>query len=188
MSTLMYAAVTAKREEAEPRTSTTQTPGIAMYVDALAALVPAEVLAVHAGILTFTTASVKDGAGNVTVRITEPGTLWWVFWALVVLSTVVYFAGLGRTKWDSWDWLRVLIPAAAFVGWTMLQKGSAFDAVAPNLPSATRSAIAVIGAVGLGLLARGLASKADQKNPRRNGDETEPRPSTEQTVAGAASG
>jgi hypothetical protein len=161
----MYAAMTAKREEAQPKTSTTNSPGVAMYVDALAALVPAEVLAVHAAILTFTTTSAKDGTGKSIIMITEPATLSWVFWTLVVLSMVVYYAGLGKTKWDSWDWLRILIPAAAFIGWTMLQKGSAFDAVAPSLSPATRSAVAVIGAVVLGLLARALASKADQRTP-----------------------
>ena len=44
MSTLAYAALTTKREQSDPKTSTsTSPPGLKTYVDALAALVPAEV-------------------------------------------------------------------------------------------------------------------------------------------------
>jgi hypothetical protein len=164
MSTLAYAAMTRKREEAKPGTSTTTSaPGIKTYVDALAALVPAEVLTAHAAILTFTTETV-DKAGKATVTITEPGTLFWVFYALIGVSMALYAAGrLMASRWDSWDWLRVVIPPLAFVGWTMLQKATAFDAVAPGFSQAGRSAAAIIGAVLLGLLAAVLAYKADQK-------------------------
>ena len=55
MSTLAYAAMTSKREVARPGASTTSdAPGVQTYVDALAALVPAEVLTVHGAVLTFT--------------------------------------------------------------------------------------------------------------------------------------
>lgn len=180
MSTLMYAAMTAKREEARPNTSTTETPGVGVYVDALSALVPAEVLAAHAAILTFTTQNSTEG-GKTTVTVTEPRTLWWTFWALTVISMAIYFAGLGKTNWDRWDWGRILLPAAAFVGWTMLQKGSAFDAVAPDLPSAPRTAIAILGAVVLALVARSLAYRADRKEPER-----EKRSNTEERATNAA--
>jgi hypothetical protein len=45
----------------------------------------------------------------------------------------------------------------------MLQRARALDAVAPSLGQASRSAIAILGAVFLGLIARQLAYKADQK-------------------------
>lgn len=168
MSTLVYATMTGKREEAQPGTSTmTSAPGVNTYVDALAALVPAEVLTAHAAILTFTTnTEAAKAASNATITITQPGTLVGVFWALIVVSMVLYAAPrLMESKWDSWDWLRVLIPPLAFVGWTMLQKATAFDAVAPGFGQAARSATAIIGAILLGLLAAALAYKADQKTP-----------------------
>jgi len=48
MSTLAYQAITKRRDEATPGTSDATSPGVGKYVDALAALVPAEVLAAHA--------------------------------------------------------------------------------------------------------------------------------------------
>lgn len=56
MSTLAYASLTRRREQA-PRGESMRNapPGVNSYVDALAALVPAEVLSVHALILAVTT-------------------------------------------------------------------------------------------------------------------------------------
>ena len=170
MSTLAYAAMTRKREEAQPGKSTTsQSPGLQTYVDALAALVPAEVLTAHGAILTFTTKTNVDKA----IAITDPGTLFYVFWALIALSMILYIgARLMNNAWDGWDYLRVLIPPLSFVGWTMLQKATAFDGLlmhwqgastVPLISDSARSASAIIGAIVLGLLASALAYKADQK-------------------------
>jgi hypothetical protein len=167
MSTLAYAAMTRKREQAEPGTSTTTgAPGVSTYVDALAALVPAEALTAHAAILTFTTDTVTNANGRAIITVTDPGTLVWVFYALIVVSMVLYAVGrLMAKEWDRLDWLRMLIPPLAFVGWTMLQKATAFDAVAPHFQQAGRSATAIIGAILLGLIAAALAYRADQKTP-----------------------
>ena len=71
MSTIAYAQFTTRREAAAPGTSTSASPpGVKTYVDALAALVPAEVLTLHALILSVTT----KVDGNVT-QITETRTL-----------------------------------------------------------------------------------------------------------------
>ncbi len=84
------------------------------------------------------------------------------------MSTIVYAA-----------LMRMLIPPLAFIGWTMLQKGTAFDAFGFNLTDASRFAIALIGATVLGVAARLLAYQADQKNaqvdyalPDYQGDDT----------------
>jgi len=133
--------------------------------------VPAEVLTAHGAILTFTTKT----AGT-SVDITEPNTLFYVFWALIALSMVLYIAGrLATAKLDPWDSARVLIPPLSFVGWTMLQKATAFDGVLIHLQhlsppwaplsDATRSAVPIIGAILLGVVASALAYKADQKTP-----------------------
>ena len=53
----------------------------------------------------------------------------------------------------------MLIPASAFVVWTMLQKSTAFDAVAPDMDEPLRFAIAVFAAVALGAGAAALSYK-----------------------------
>jgi hypothetical protein len=163
MSTLAYAAMTRTRTAAQPGTTIKKTggsPGVTTYVDAFAALVPAEVLVAHASFLTFTTQT-----DNGVVTITKPQALTIAFYALIVVSAGLYIAGrLKASKWDKWDYVRMLIPPLAFVGWTMLQKATAFDAVAGNLfDDATRNVIAILGGIVLGVAAAALAYKADQK-------------------------
>jgi hypothetical protein len=171
MSTLAYAAMTRTRTAAQPGSTIRRagaapagappgSPGVTTYVDAFAALVPAEVLVAHASFLTFTTQT-----ANEVVTITKPQALTIAFYALIVVSAGLYIAGrLKAAKWDNWDYARMLIPPLAFVGWTMLQKATAFDAVAGNsLDDATRNVIAIIGGIALGVAAAALAYKADQK-------------------------
>lgn len=163
MSTIAYGALTRKRIEAEPRRSLKeQPPGVRTYVDAFAALVPAEVLALHALIISFTTETV-----NGQTRITDGATVSVVFWVLIGLSILLYVFGRlsGRAKLQPWDILRASIPPLAFVGWTMLQKVTAFDAVAPGVPVVPRIVIAAIGAVVLGAASSLLANVADRSTP-----------------------
>ena len=164
MSTLAYATLTTKRVLARPGTSTSESPpGVKGYIDALAALVPAEVLSLHAVLLSFTTKT-QHGQGGPVISITEPGTLAWAFFGLVLLSVVLYVVPRFRT-WDRLDYLRASIPPFAFVAWTMLQRATAFDAVWPQLGEAPRTAIALFVAVLLGLSAVALAYGADRKEP-----------------------
>jgi hypothetical protein len=163
MSTLAYALLTTRREEAQPNTSiSTSPPGVRTYVDALAALVPAEVLTLHALILSVTT-KVEN---NVT-KITEPDTLRWAFLGLVIVCIGFYVVPrLLAKKWDRrLDWFRMAIPPLAFVGWTMLQRATAFDAAFPSVNDAQRTVGALFLAVVLGASAAVLADKADQKQP-----------------------
>jgi hypothetical protein len=162
MSTLAYAQVTTRREDAEPGTSvSTSPPGMKTYVDALAALVPSEVLALHALFLSVTTK-----AEHGTTRITDPHVLAWAFLGLLIVSVGLYAAPrLLAKKWDSLDWFRMAIPPLAFIGWTMLQRATAFDAVFPGVGDATRTVVALFLAVILGVGAAALAYKADQKPP-----------------------
>lgn len=159
MSTLAFARLTTLREKADPGKSTgAAPPGIGSYVDALAALVPAEVLSVHAVLLTFTT-TINEKTKIIT--ISEPETLKWSFLALIVLSAVIYVVGRGKFT-SRLDWVRAAIPPVAFVAWTMLQRATAFDALGAVLEPAPRTAIGVFVAVILTLVTAALARIADE--------------------------
>src|SRR5258707_6671475 len=146
MSTLAYAALTGKRYHAEPGTSiATSPPGLGTHIDAVAALVPAEVLAAHAVFLGFTTATTSSSNPPITT-ITQVGALQSAFWGLIALSIIIYVGGrlaLGSSGRTALDWARLPIPALAFVAWTMLQKTTAFAAVWPSLSEAPRDVISV---------------------------------------------
>lgn len=159
MSTLAYALLTTSRDNAAPGTSTsTSPPGVRTYVDALAALVPTEVLTLHAVFVSVTTK--VEGS---TTTITQPGILAGAFFGLLLLSSILYASWrVLAKKWERLDYLRMLIPPLALFGWTMLQRSTAFDAVFPRVEEATRTIGAVFLAVGLGLAAAALAYKADQ--------------------------
>lgn len=168
MSSLAAGALARKRQEAAANesTQTGNSPGLKTYVDTLAALVPAEVLAAHAAILSFTTKTMQSRTGQNAATITEQGTLKIAFWALCILSVMFYIAGFQKRTAGLPAILGALVPPLAFVGWTMAQHVTAFDAVWPHTAEATRSLIVVLGAVVLGLVATALplaANKAPAK-------------------------
>lgn len=150
MSSIVYGALTRKRQEAAPEQSVAkESPGLNTYVDTLTALVPAEVLAAHAALLTATT---KIGPAGTTV-ITHRDTLKVAFWILVGLSVAFYVVGYQKKEWTAKATLSAFIPPLAFIVWTAAQRTTAFDAVWPGTSSATREAIVILGALSLGLAA-----------------------------------
>lgn len=165
MSTLLYATTTEQRQEAPENTSqTTNTPKTKTYVDAVAALVPAEVLAAHAIAVSqwTTTKQVKDASGKTHTEtlITDPSWLQRAFWVLVAVAALLYIIKkLG--SWTKTDYVRVLIPPLAFVVWTAIQQNTAFDAVFHNVDEKGRTWVAVIVAILLGALAKKLGDVAD---------------------------
>lgn len=185
MSTLVYAALTSAREIAPPPGARpmapapesndgggTPPPNIKTYVDAMAALVPAEVLALHAIMVSMTSAPSKDARGQPGFTITDPGALTLTFYVLFGLSIFLYVAGhlwtRGKTRLK-WEWgldtARALVPPAAFTIWTALQRGTAFDAAFPSGSGTgnTRILVGLVGAVVLGVVAAYLAKRADQQ-------------------------
>lgn len=182
MSTIAYALNMNSRDTVQPRQTSsrasatagpgptpapTPTPtqgsapkgGISAYSDALSALVPAEVLTVHALVISAVTAKIDDGS-----KITDVSTLWWAFYGMCFLSIFLYvIPRLMGGWWETLDFLRMLIPLFAFVGWTMLQPTSAFEAVAPSLTIGQRTIAAIFLGVVLGACATMLAYKADGK-------------------------
>lgn len=160
MSTLVYAALNNIRDKATPEMPS----GIKTYVDTMAALVPAEVLTLHALTLSVTTATMTDASGKVVTKITDGVTLEYAFWALIALSVVLYLVPRFKT-WKRLDYVRAIIPPCAFVVWTMLQRSTAFDAIASGLGNAPRTVIALFAAAIIGLLGAMLAVKAEKEQP-----------------------
>ncbi len=176
MSTLLYATLTNRREAAsagtsdkadavDPANAAAGKPGVTMWVDAAAALVPAEVLAAQAFLIGFVTGQVRlplVSSEPVTV-ITNAADARALFWILLVAALAIYvIANFGH--WSATDFLRMLIPPAAFVLWSMLQPGAAFDAVA-HVSEFWRHLTGVVGVIVLAPLAKRLAYSADQATP-----------------------
>jgi hypothetical protein len=158
VSTVAYGALTRKREEADALRSTTdQPPGLKTYVDALAALLPAEVLTAHAVVISNTT----ETAGGAT-RISSPDQLAYFFWVFVLLCPVLFLIGLQRRP-KGLDFLRMVVPSIGFVGWTMLQPTTAFDGVAPEFSPEWRWAFGLTIALVVGIVAALLGMAADKK-------------------------
>jgi hypothetical protein len=164
MSTVAYQALTKRRNQAVPGTSDSTKPGIGKYADALAALVPAEVLAAHAFYLEMAGDTTESSDGTVTT-ITNPGALELGFWILVGAAAALYLLPKIR-ELEAWDAVRFLIPPLAFIAWTLIESPSAFDpvngALRLNLDEATRWIIGIGAALILGALAAGLAFAADR--------------------------
>ena len=167
MSTLAYASVTTTRD----RTESGKDSGISTYVDAMAALVPAEVLALHALVVSATAeTSIDPTTEAVNVQIMAPETLLGAFWGLFALAVVLFVVPrLVRKTWKTLDLVRMFIPPLAYVVWTMLQEATAFEPIARSLElgSAPRTVIALFGASVLGLIASLLAMTAEKSDPHR---------------------
>jgi hypothetical protein len=133
------------------------------YVDTLAALVPAEILAAFAVLLPlFTSTKTNPDDDSSLTTVTDLGALQLTVLGLLVVSIVLYL--LGRpSDFDRWDVVRALIPPSAFVGWITLQHPAVFEAMGgPDWSTAVRTTVTVIGAILLGAIATVLAYKADQ--------------------------
>jgi hypothetical protein len=165
VSTLLYAAMTANREAAQSKTSQTTAPGVKTYVDALAAIIPAEALTLHAAILGWTTGT---GTGGKVVY-KDPGALKASFVLLILLTIGLYvirhMMGSRKDKWGGTDFVRVAIPPAAFVAWAMIQTPSVFNAIW-TVRLDRRYIAAAFAAIILGVLAQQLGNVADNSTPK----------------------
>lgn len=162
MSTFLYGRLTRRRIETPGNdllvigpANDTDKPTVTPWQDALAALVPAEVLALHGVIMSFGTSTTGSGQDAVT-KITYPSQMVWAYCGLLVLVVILYFVGAKSVRTLA-GWLRAAVAAAAFVAWTMIQPSTAFDAFGLDLTTFARVVIALFAAVLLGLAARGLA-------------------------------
>lgn len=188
MSSVAFGALTTRRELSPSGTSkSTQPPGLNGYIDILAGLVPAEVLAIHAIVLSIVATSKSQGQ----TQITDSTTARWAFWLLLALSAVLFVLGRGgaptgsqdagvhaaQPQWEWQDIIRGLIPPIAFVGWTMLEPVSTWNAVAPHVSAGMRVLIATVGAAALAAITKALTTHADKKpSPGSTSADGEPAP------------
>jgi hypothetical protein len=125
VSTILYGATTREAElnsRFRLEDGTTQTPDQRMskITQAVTALVPAEVLAVHAAVLALATVVGDDG----TTTVTKPDLLKWTLPILAGTAVILFLIG-HRGKFARIDAARALVPALAFVAWTLLTGTSA---------------------------------------------------------------
>jgi hypothetical protein len=171
MSSYAYGAMALRREEAHRNTSkTSEPPGLSTYVDGLAAIVPAEVLALHALAISVLSPPSKKSGENIATIINgaDRPFLIFVFIVCIFASMALYALGHKRQtskKFAAVDYLSMLIPAFAFVAWTMAQRATAWDAIYPGMPETWSFFIAALVATGLGIAAAGSANADDNKEP-----------------------
>ncbi len=173
MSTVSFGALTTRREKSDSgKSKSEQPPGLNSYIDILAALVPAEVLAIHVVVMATVTTTNAHGQ----TQIADSTTLRWAFWLLIGLSIALFVLGRrpvrqrsseaasGWQRWEGQDWIRLLIPPLAFVGWAMLEPTSVWNAVAPRMSGGMRILIPTVGAVLLAAITKALTTHADKKS------------------------
>lgn len=147
------------------------------YIEMVAALVPAEVLPLHALIISYVV-NARPGAGDIgqgdartegtlsamdwisALPQGDVSVLRWSFYGLVVLSVVLYVLPrlIGR-RWSRFDWVRVAIGPLAFVAWTMLQPFSALDALQLQITPLGRTVAALFMAVVLAGIANAMSKR-----------------------------
>jgi hypothetical protein len=164
MSSLLYGIVTAKRTAAPAgQSQDTAAPAMGTYIDTLAALVPAEALAVYAGVvIPYSTQTVSVHGKNMTV-ISNPSLLEWSCAGLLALSSLLYVAGRRpqQAQFNAWDVLRFFIPPMAFMAWMLVQNPGVWDTWWAGSSIGERTVIAVFAAVLLGIAANLLGQQAD---------------------------
>ena len=181
MSTFAFGALSAPSEavpdtprfrQLKPAAETTASATkVGKYVTVVAGLVPAEVLAAHAAIVGVAVTVDKKATPPVTT-LDKPA-LQFAFWGLIVVCVLLYVAGkytakqvtdgkAKAVKWTLGDVVRAAIGPIAFVAWTMIQKDTAFDAVAPAASEGLRNSIAIVVAVGLAATAAAIGYKTPE--------------------------
>jgi hypothetical protein len=119
MSSYAYGALLKRRKKAPKRASMDQErPGLSIGIDAVVALVPAEVLCLHAAAMTLlstpTSAKVSDNMSSTTIQISDGldrVLLVLVFFACIFLSIGLSVIGHKYKADDPNDrWLRMLLP------------------------------------------------------------------------------
>jgi len=154
-SASQFAAAMTAADTTQAAAADQEKSAVTPFVDALSALVPAEILLAHAAIIELSVTTTKQGTS-----VANTNTLKATFWVLLVLCPVLYILArktVGQaSKWQKWDYVRCMVPAAAFVTWTLLLPVSMFDAFA-SIDKTQRTIWGVVAAVVVGSIAASLA-------------------------------
>lgn len=186
MGSFVYGYVTAQRAVAPPGESqATAAPAMTTYIDTLAALVPAEALALYAGVVVPNVTRAVPVTGKTATVISDPALLDWSCAGLMVLSAGLYIVGRMKEKHDLslWDIPRALIPLAAFTAWMLVQSPGVFDVWWPGSSMAGRVIIAAFTTIVLGALAKALGYQADQAGPPAAGQPAAEAPAAGELIA-----
>jgi hypothetical protein len=178
MSSVAFGALSTRRELSDSGKSTSvQPPGVSSYVDILAGLVPAEVLAINSIVV----AAITSGAAHGPATPADTNTYRWMFGLLAGLAAVLFVlgrrpapssaqaraqAGPAAVRWENWEWqdlLRMAVPPAAYACWTMVEPTGVWSAVVPGMSSGLRLLIPLVGFTTLAAVTKALASHADKK-------------------------
>lgn len=153
----------AAEEAASPAATTTDAKDVSHWVDILAALIPAEALGLHALLMAFVAKTSTDADGNPLVTISDHAAVRDMFWVLAVLAGFIFLVSTGALTSIA-NWFRAVLVALAFVCWTMIQKGTAFDALGWTFnPEWLRTMVPAIAAVAIGLFVNAAATSADKE-------------------------
>jgi hypothetical protein len=168
MSSFVYGLVTSKRMAAPAgQSQKAAAPAMTTYVDTLAALVPAEALALYSAVVIPNATKTVSVHGKAEAIISSSGLLSWSCAGLMVLSVALYLLGRYKdAKFTSWDILRSLIPPAALAAWMLVQNPGVFDVWWRGSAIGERVVIAAFAAVILGVLAKSLGYQADMAQPK----------------------
>lgn len=125
-------------------------------VTAVAAIIPTEIIAMHALVLSKTTVTGEDGS----TTITKPAVLKWSLLVLMALAVLSYIIGRGLKHWGPRDFARTAIPPVAVLVWTGIIGTSALSPWVQGIDPA----FVVLAAAGLGVL---LIPLSNAINPPR---------------------
>jgi hypothetical protein len=143
----------------DPKTGRTPVQQAADFAVKLAAVVPADVLVVYGFVLASATESDDQG----TTTVTNPTLLKWSLPVLAITASALFLLGKAP-KLAKADWLRMLVPPAAFFAWTLIT-GSNPAALWSTLPAITGGWEFLLGGV-IGLLALGVAAALTPPPPK----------------------
>ena len=141
MSTLLYESLTSTRESTpanealridvpQPADAPEEKKEVNKFVDSVAALVPAEGLAIHLLILQAVTEKHETDPDALTVTFVEKDWAQRGWWLCLLAVLVLYLVPhVLKGNFGVLDPIRMLIPVAAFIAWTWMIETSLFDAV-----------------------------------------------------------
>lgn len=154
------------KQKHDQQEQTTPAGSAKSYVDALAAIIPAEALVFYSVALPLATNVVKVDQQE-TLTIQSQSAVQAVLVFSVLLSLAFFLFGRGITDWERLDYLRAALPPIAAMLWLVLQNPSTMFLVFNQLDEALSRVVALFLAAVVGGLAAKLGIEAQNKVPKK---------------------